>query len=229
MNRSVALGLLAVLLYSAPAFAKPKKKTFNNPADQVFTAALRTARERHVVTYVDEKQLLMTFQTGMSFWSYGFVANASVEPEGENRATLILNVQNKQGLSMGAGDRMADKFFKQVEEALAGDVSQKSGARPEAKAITVADPKAVPQEPSMTKAAPVAAASESGLISVLSTPEHAEIAVDGAFVGNAPADLKLAGGKHVVAVTAKGYKPWTKDLMVLAGSQVHLRAELEKE
>ena len=29
-------------------------------------AALRTARERHVITYVDEKTLMFTFQTGRS-------------------------------------------------------------------------------------------------------------------------------------------------------------------
>ena len=50
---------LAVVVTSAlllpSAHAEPKKKLYNNSSEQVFKAALRTARERHVVTYVDEK------------------------------------------------------------------------------------------------------------------------------------------------------------------------------
>ena len=39
-----------VFLLTLSAYAKPKKKIYNNSADQVFQSALRTARERHVVT-----------------------------------------------------------------------------------------------------------------------------------------------------------------------------------
>jgi hypothetical protein len=56
---------------------------------------------------------MFTFETGRSIASEGFVANASVEPEGTNQATLIINFQNKEGVLWGAGDRMADKFYEQ--------------------------------------------------------------------------------------------------------------------
>ena len=85
-----AVFAIVALLLSVSAQAEPKKKTYNNSADQVFNAALRTARERHVVTYVDEKTLMFTFETGRSLTSKGFVANASVEPEGDSKATLII-------------------------------------------------------------------------------------------------------------------------------------------
>src|SRR5947199_8306501 len=121
MRQAFAVGVLLALLLPLSAFAKPKKKTYNNKPDELFAAALRTARERHVVTYVDEKMLMFTFQTGHSFFTKGFVANASIEPQDENRATLIINVQTKDGeAAWGAGDRMADKFFDQVREELAG-------------------------------------------------------------------------------------------------------------
>src|SRR5262249_18424655 len=159
-----------------------------------FQAALRTARERHVVTYVDTKTLMMTFETGRSFTSEGFVANASVEPEGENKATLIINVQNKKGMSWGAGDRMADKFFSQVSDELAGDVKQASAIKPQEAAIVVPDPKAVPVEPSMTKPAAEAGAAhadDKGKIRLTSTPDAAEVYVDDAYIGNTPATLQL--------------------------------------
>jgi hypothetical protein len=209
-----------------PALAKPKKKLYANGATDVFTAALRTARERHVVTYVDEKMLMFTFQTGHSFFSKGFVANASIEPQDDNRATLVINVQTRDGeVAFGAGDRMADKFFDQVGEELAGQVKQKSTVKPEQANIPVAPPKAVPPEPTMT-----ASAARSGLGTVIlsATPENAEVSVDGSFVGNAPVTLKLSQGKHTIVVTARGYQGLTREITIMPDSEVRLTAQLER-
>ena len=232
MKRAFALTVCLVLLFSLSAVAKPKKKTYNNTTDELFSAALRTARERHVVTYVNEKMLMFTFETGRSFTSQGFVANASVEPEGENKATLIINVQNKQGLSWGAGDRMADKFYEQVADELAGEVKQKSDVRSQVGTISTPPPKDVPAEPTLTKPAAATAAvatDDKGSVIVKSEPDGAEVYVDDAFVGNAPATLRLPNGKHTVKVSQTGYKSWSKELAVFAGSEVQLKAALEKE
>src|ERR1041385_1726392 len=95
---------LIVIAVCLPAAAKPKKKLFDNAAADLFTAALRTARERHVVTYVDSKMMMFTFETGRSVFSKGFIANASIEPQSETSATLIINVQTKDGeTAFGAG------------------------------------------------------------------------------------------------------------------------------
>ncbi len=224
----VALAVLAVLS-PIGAEAKPKKKTYNNSPEQVFLAALRTARERHVVNYVNEKMLMFTFETGRSFASEGFVANASVEPEGTDKATLIINVQNKKGMSWGAGDRMADKFYDQVNDQLAGDTKQASAVKTTENAIAVPEAKAVPTAPSITKPADSAPApSENARIIVSSVPDGADVYVDDNFVGNAPATLKLPAGKHTVKVSQKGYTDWSKDLSVFAGSEVNMKATLEK-
>ncbi len=232
MRKAFALGVLLALLLPLSAFAKPKKKIYNNKPDELFAAALRTARERHVVTYVNEKMLMFTFETGRSFTSKGFIANASVEPQGEDKATLIINVQNKEGLSWGAGDRMADKFYDQVAEELAGEVKQKSDVRSQVGTINTPEPKAIPPEPTLTKPAETTATSvadDKGSVKVSSVPDGAEVYVDDAFVGNAPATLHLPGGKHTVKVSQSGYKPWSKELAVFAGSEVQLKAALEKE
>jgi len=230
-SRLTAIATIALLL-SVFAQAEPKKKTYNNSADQVFNAALRTARERHVVTFVDEKTMMFTFETGRSLTSEGFVANASVEPEADNKATLIINVQTKKGFSWGAGDRMADKFYQQVGDELAGDPQQKSAVKASEKAIAVPDPKAVPAEPSMTAGPSVvpvnAVSSGKGSVTVSSTPDGADVYVDDNFVGNAPATLKLSPGKHTVKVSQDGYKAWSKDISVFADSDVNLKAALAK-
>jgi len=225
--------IAAIVLLPIFAHAEPKKKFYNNSADQVFNAALRTARERHVVTYVDEKTLMFTFETGRSVTSEGFVANAAVEPEGDNKATLIINVQTKKGFSWGAGSRMTDKFYEQVADELAGDPKQRSAVKSAEKSIAVPDPKAVPAEPSMTTGpsiVPVSAVSSSGKgsVTVSSAPDGADVYVDDNFVGNSPAVLKLSPGKHTVKVSQDGYKAWTKDISVFADSEVNLKATLGK-
>lgn len=72
-------------------------------------------------------------------------------------------------------------------------------------------------------------AAGAGSIVVSSTPDAAEVYVDGAFVGNATETLKLPAGKHTIKVTLAGYKDWTKDLTVLANSELKLNAALEKQ
>jgi hypothetical protein len=232
MKRSVLpcfVAFVVAMLMPICAQAKPKKKTYNNSPDQVFLAAMRTARERHVVTYVNEKMLMFTFETGRSFTSEGFVANASVEPEGTDKATLIINVQNKKGMSWGAGDRMADKFYDQVSDTLAGETKQAAAVKATEKAIATPEPKAVPTAPSMTKPADAAPApKEEGRVSLNSVPDGADVYVDDNFVGNTPATLKLPAGKHTVKISQSGYADWSKSVSVFAGSEVNMKATLEK-
>ncbi|MHB8638782.1 MAG: PEGA domain-containing protein, partial [Candidatus Acidiferrales bacterium] len=206
---SVLLIVFLVVMLPVSAFAKPKEKKYNNSAHDVFEAALKTARERHVVTYVDEKNLMFTFETGTSLTSYGFVANATIQPSGDNECTLIINVQKKnagQNMSFawGAGDRMADKFFTQVTEELGRKSQQKAAVKPAAPAVPV------PPSSKVSSTSP----SEVGTVDVSSTPPSGEVSVDGAFVGDAPAILKLSPGKHTIEVSETGFMTWSREISV---------------
>lgn len=190
----------------------------------MFQAALRTARERHVVTYVDEKNLMLTFQTGTSMLSYGFVANASVEQQQDGTSKLVINVQHKNdgknaSFSFNAGDRMADKFFQQVEEELARNPTQRVTDKPETPHVEA------PQQaqPTNLKEQP-----QTGAVTVVSMPDGADVSVDGNFVGNSPSTLKLSPGRHTFGVVLSGFKPWNRELTVVSGSEVKLNASLEK-
>jgi hypothetical protein len=70
---------------------------------------------------------------------------------------------------------------------------------------------------------------DTGTVAVTSVPDGADVYADGAFVGNCPATLKLGAGKHSVRVSVPGYKDWSKDMTVQAGSEVRLSAILEKQ
>jgi hypothetical protein len=67
-----------------------------------------------------------------------------------------------------------------------------------------------------------------GSVGVHSTPDGAEVYVDDAFVGNAPATLKLTASKHSVSIKMTGYKDWSREISVQPGSDVQLAAALEK-
>ncbi len=71
--------------------------------------------------------------------------------------------------------------------------------------------------------------SATGTISLTSTPDGADVSVDGAFLGNTPATLKLPAGKHSIKVSLTGHKDWKKDITVLAGSEIKLTAILETQ
>jgi hypothetical protein len=73
------------------------------------------------------------------------------------------------------------------------------------------------------------AESVKGTVNVSSNPAGADVLVDGDFVGNSPAALKLTQGKHTVTVKISGYADWSKEITVQSGSEVQLSANLEKK
>lgn len=79
-----------------------------------------------------------------------------------------------------------------------------------------------------TKAAGAPTGTPSGAVNVSSNPTGADIRVDGDFVGNSPASLKLVPGKHTITIKMAGYKDWSREITVQAGSEVQLTASLER-
>jgi len=82
--------------------------------------------------------------------------------------------------------------------------------------------------PGLANVRTVKEAEGTGSVAVASTPDAADITVDGNFVGNTPATLKLAAGKHTVKVTLAGYQDWTREIEVSAGSDLKLNAAMVK-
>ncbi|MGH7970655.1 MAG: PEGA domain-containing protein, partial [Limisphaerales bacterium] len=69
---------------------------------------------------------------------------------------------------------------------------------------------------------------KSGWVTVKTDELDCEIFVDGGFVGNSPAKLKLTEGSHVVEVKKTGFKDYRRDLIVLAGSDLTLVPVMQK-
>lgn len=65
-------------------------------------------------------------------------------------------------------------------------------------------------------------------LNVASTPDGADIEIDGNFMGNTPSSLQLQPGDHLIAVKKVGYKAWERKMKVVGGD-VTIKADLEKE
>lgn len=73
-----------------------------------------------------------------------------------------------------------------------------------------------------------ATVSRTGFVNVIAGEASGEIFVDGAFVGNTPARVKLTEGAHVVEVKQSGFKDYRKQITITEGSELTLRVTLEK-
>jgi hypothetical protein len=83
---------------------------------------------------------------------------------------------------------------------------------------------ALPPAPSAQQQPQAASTSGVAKVHVTSSPSGGEIYIDGKFFGNAPSDIALAPGEHVVRVTLGG-KEWTRNVQI-TGGEIQLRAEI---
>jgi hypothetical protein len=77
-----------------------------------------------------------------------------------------------------------------------------------------------------TSAAP--AATDQARLQVSSTPDGADIEIDGNYIGNTPSTIGVAAGQHQISIKKSGFKPWERKIAVSTG-QVNVNATLEAE
>jgi TPR repeat protein len=74
----------------------------------------------------------------------------------------------------------------------------------------------------------LSASAKTGVLNVKADDETYDVYLDGAYVGNAPAKLKLDPGTHLVEVKKAGFKDFRKEIKVPEGSELSLHAVLER-
>ncbi len=79
-----------------------------------------------------------------------------------------------------------------------------------------------------TQSSPVVQAVELSTVVVKSTPDGAEIIVDGKYVGNTPSTVRLAPGDHTFSLEKSGYTSWQRTMTAGSGSIVTVDATLQK-
>ncbi len=100
---------------------------------------------------------------------------------------------------------------------------------PNPAAATAPAPTATPAAPAAT--APTAADMTLAPSSVEfgSTPDGAEIVIDGNVVGNTPSTLRLTPGHHSIEIRMGGYRTWSRMMVVDPESHPSVRAMLIKQ
>jgi hypothetical protein len=92
---------------------------------------------------------------------------------------------------------------------------------------------ATPVQPAVQEAtpqpAPAVPAAELVTVAVQSTPDGADITVDGIFVGSTPSAIRLSPGDHTIMLEKSGYKIWQRTMRVGAGANVTVGPTLEKK
>ena len=126
---------------------------------------------------------------------------------------ILVALQGVTGVPVAVGEK--DREF--IPVGVKTDVSKETEEQKESQEKTAE-----------TKTASAPREAQNGGVNVSSNPAGADISVDGDFVGNSPASLKLAPGKHTTTVKMSGYKDWSREITVQAGSEVQLTASLEK-
>jgi hypothetical protein len=92
-------------------------------------------------------------------------------------------------------------------------------------------PPACPLPHTATRAAAErAAAVDSSMaeLSVRSSPNNAEVYVDGRFVGSAPAVLRLPAGEHLITFRLQGWQRYERHLLLTPGGRATLNAVLDE-
>lgn len=87
---------------------------------------------------------------------------------------------------------------------------------------TVYEPPAAPALPAVA----AVAASGNTEIAISSTPDNADIEIDGAFSGNTPSTVSLTSGDHTIVVKKKGFQNWERKIKA-GGGHINIKAELE--
>jgi diacylglycerol kinase family enzyme len=65
-------------------------------------------------------------------------------------------------------------------------------------------------------------------VAIKSTPDGAEITVDGKFVGTTPSTVQMLPGEHTIVIDKSGFKSWQRTITVTAGGAINLEASLDK-
>ncbi len=65
-------------------------------------------------------------------------------------------------------------------------------------------------------------------VSLKSTPDGADITIDGKFMGTTPSTLNLPTGEHVIKIEKSNYKGWNRTVSLSAGGSITIDASLEK-
>jgi len=220
VKRHLALTVIGTTVALAPLIGATQKeeeamtKNFDLPVDQVYAAAVQVASKDYNLKSAIKEAYTVNFFTGGSF---SLVATAICHDQGNSGTMVSLSLTkseaNRQLFFVGREkQKLAKRFWAQLESAV--NKNEKAEAKPNTREASPSTSGAGESLADMT---------------VKSTPDGADIIVDGKFSGSAPSTLHVSAGEHTVKVTSKGFRVWERTITLTSGGTVTLNATLDAE
>jgi hypothetical protein len=66
-------------------------------------------------------------------------------------------------------------------------------------------------------------------VTIRSTPDGADITVDGKYFGSTPSKVTLTTGEHTIVVEEAGYTAWQRTITIVPGNEININASLDKK
>jgi serine protease Do len=164
--------------------------------------------------------------------SGGPLLNSRGEVIGLNTLKLIKKNVTGIGFALSSADLIAvlRRFYPALSAPIVTTADSSSHPSDSPAGTSSPSPDAAIASESTASFPPATVSSEGfGQLTITSYPEAAEIFVDGKFVGNTPATLKLSAGTHAVLMKSPGKPDYSRTLEVPKSSKLTLKALFEPE
>jgi S1-C subfamily serine protease len=162
--------------------------------------------------------------------SGGPLLNSRGEVIGLNTQKLIKKNVTGIGFALSSADLLAvlHRFYPAISAPPATTV-ESSGRPPDSRDSAISPSSVAPAISESTVSFPTATPSPEGFgqITITSDPDAAEIFLDGKFVGNTPATLKLPAGPHLFLLKSPSRPDYSRTVEVPKSSKLTLKALFE--
>ena len=202
----------ASMLLAANKNPVPLSKDYDAPIEKVYASVVQVASaDYNMIAAINEGHAVSFFTGGQA----SLVLNAICREDGANRTAVSISVSQAVGnpqifFVAKAKDKEVVRFWTELDKAI--QINQ---------AIKTDSGKHQPSENS--------AKDELAQLTVKSTPDGADIIMDGKFAGSTPSTFQIKSGDHSVRVELNGFVPWEKSLTITAGGQITLNANLQRK
>jgi len=219
MWKTTTIAVIASFIAVGTAVAKDKNAqemvmSFSVPVDRVYAAAVQVASAGYNLKSAVKEAYTVNFFTGGKF---SMVVSAICHDSGNGQTVVTLSIAPAEGNPQifglgGEKNKLAKRFWAQLESTLSTNQTV------EAKGSSKTEP---------TNAS--VGGEHLADVTVKSTPDGADIMVDGKFSGNTPSTLHISAGDHKLTITSKGFQNWVRDITLSPGGTITVNAVLELE
>jgi hypothetical protein len=209
--RVVLVATFSLCLGFAAKQEVPMQMIFDAPVESVYAAEVQAAGSTLKSAVKEACAVNFVSSSTTNFSSAVFHGSLICRDNGDGKTVVTLSLQSGNGGTMFHGpakEKLARIIWSNLDAALK---MNSSGSHARDQSATSPPPE------------------DLTAVTVKSTPDGADITIDGKFAGSSPSRLRLAAGDHSIIVSMKGFRNWQKTISLTAGGAITINATLEQE